>query len=305
MTAGIIIGSIVLFLVLAYFLFGIIFFERFFKRSNKPIHFKNDLSKKYDFTPDMDWVNAQPYWESEVPGTDGAMRLRVKTMGDSHRYLICLHGFKGYFCSHSRINRRLGEGLRANVVMCTLRGDHDSGKAYTSVGIKESDDLLLAINFLLKRDPEAKFYILGVSMGAATAIFAADRYPSQVVGVVADSGFSSLKDEMLYEFHPHLGIFSRFFLLSVSLCYRLHFKVAMTRYSDAALKTTMTPFFFIHGSKDTFVPVENMAHHLQELNPRVKKSSWLIEDCPHAIGDFVNPDAYAKTVLAFYDSLEK
>lgn len=300
----IIAAAVIVGVLLLYFLVGEIVFVKFFKRSFKPYKFKNDLSSKYDFSPDLEWLK-RTHEELKIPDGHKNLGAWLIPYEGSHRYLVCLHGFKGSFASHSGMNHRLADALKANAVLTIIRGDRESSYAYTSVGVRESEDLLTLLAFLKKRDPSATFYILGVSMGAATCIFASDHYDPSVKAVVADSGFSSLKGELQEVFHKKLGFLTSFFLFPVTVIYHCHFHRGVNRYTDASLRKTSTPFFFIHGADDDFVPLANLDHHLKQMPTGVSVQNWTIPDCPHAIGDFAVPDEYFSKVSAFYESVTK
>jgi pimeloyl-ACP methyl ester carboxylesterase len=294
--------GILAFLIVLYFVFGYVFVLMFFKRKNKPVKFKNDLSSKIDFSPDMDWL-PQAEAVSFLDGGVSCKGMMIKENG-SHRYLISVHGYRGSYASHTKMVHRMASSLKANSLMLILRGDKESSYPYCSLGNLESEDLLRWIKHIKETDKEATFYLYGVSMGAATVIFAADGYDSSVKGVIADSGFSSIKDEMLYEIRFKTGFLASFLLLSARLFYRLRFHEKMDEHTDKALTNCKTPFFFIHGEKDTFVPVMNMKHPLDIRKSKELDSSWLIKDCPHAIGDFVVPDEFFKKADSFFSGLD-
>ena len=291
-----IVGLILLALVLLYFGFGYLFLAKFFKRSNRPIKFKDNLSAQYDFSPDIDWLSRPDVEKFTYPWRKKKQRAKLIPYPNSHRYFIGLHGFRGSYAAHTRMDHQLADALKANVLLPILRGDKESDWAYSSLGNKEAEDLLRWIDVIKKKDPEATFYIYGVSMGASIAIFASDHYGPEVKAVVADSGFSDLEEQMHDLFKAKVGPFASFFSLPVKLAYQSHFLIPMDQHTDLALKTTKAPFFFIHGEKDTFVNPKNFHHHL-ELDP---SPSWFIKDCPHAVGDVVFKDEYYQKVSAFF-----
>lgn len=292
-----------LLLLVLYLGFGVVFFHKFFKRKKGPHHFKDDLSAQYDFSPDPDYLSAAyttPF--VTVPDTEGSTKYQLKVYPGSHIYLLFLHGLYGSFLSHSRMTRRLGEALHANLVMMVLRGDKESDEDHTSIGIRESEDLLKTIAYLKTQDPLAIFLLYGVSMGGATVIFASRDYDSSVKGVLADSGFSSLQEEFRDLFRARLGFLTSFFLFPVRLVYRLYFHRSMKAYSDQYLYKTPVKFFFVHGEDDHFVPVKNLTHHLEVYNPALPQQSWLVPHCPHAIGDFVDPEAFFNRAFLFFSA---
>jgi pimeloyl-ACP methyl ester carboxylesterase len=295
MEITLIVLGVVLGLLVLYFGFGFLFFVKFFHRTHKPIKFKDDLSSKYDFSPDLDWFTSPTHQDLSCGEGKRKLKARMIPYPSSHRYLICLHGFKGSYAAHSRMNHALADSLKANAVLLVLRGDLESDWACSSVGNREAEELNAWIAYLKEKDPQATFYLIGVSMGAATILFASDSFGKDVIAAVADSGFSSLKEEIKGVFRKHLGFLTPFFFFPVRVAYRIHFHEGMDQHTDENLKGCPTAFFYIHGSKDTFVPPENMAHHLS-VHPG---ESWMIPDCPHAVGDVVHKDEYYAKVSAF------
>jgi pimeloyl-ACP methyl ester carboxylesterase len=296
----IILVSILAFLIILYFAYGFIFLRFMFKRKKKPIKFKDDLSSKIDFSGDEEWINSPKGSDISFTKNKHQVKARYLPKEGSHRYLVFLHGYKGSIYSHSKMVHRLADSLKASSLILVERGDFNSPYSYTSLGEQESEDLLLLLSYILEKDPEAEFYLWGVSMGAATLIFASGSYPQQVKSAIIDSGFSSIKDEIIYLFKGKLGIFASFFYFPVKLAYHLKFGLSITKYDDSVLTKCETPIFFIHGDKDTFVPVPNLAHHLAYRVNKPLDQNWLIKDCPHAIGDFVIPDEYFRKTSSFF-----
>lgn len=65
-----------------------------------------------------------------------------------------------------------------------------------SFGINEHKDAIAWANFAANHfGPDAKIILTGISMGATTVLMSAGKnLPPQVVGILADCGFSSAKE---------------------------------------------------------------------------------------------------------------
>ena len=62
------------------------------------------------------------------------------------------------------------------------------------------------VDFAVKKFPECKLILTGVSMGASTVLMAAAKpLPENVVGVLADCGFTSAR-EIMYEVIKQMGL---------------------------------------------------------------------------------------------------
>ncbi|MFT4249641.1 MAG: alpha/beta fold hydrolase [Pseudomonas sp.] len=78
------------------------------------------------------------------------------------------------------------------VVTIDLRNHGHSGGGPAGYGTRESDDVIDVIDALRHRGEVAgPLYLFGISYGAATALFAADKLGPQVAGVVAMESFAN------------------------------------------------------------------------------------------------------------------
>jgi alpha-beta hydrolase superfamily lysophospholipase len=79
-----------------------------------------------------------------------------------------------------------------NALLIDLRHHGESGGKATTLGVKESADVLAAANFARARGG-APVVVWGVSLGAASVMLAAARDP-EIAGVICDSSYRNLKD---------------------------------------------------------------------------------------------------------------
>ena len=193
----------------------------------------------------------------EITSHDG-----LKLRGKYYEYApgapieLMLHGYRG------NSERDLSGGiLRAfalghSVLLVDLRGCGRSEGSISTFGIFETRDCLAWIEYIIDYiDFGAKIILTGVSMGASTVLIAAGReLPENVVGVLADCGFTSAKAEikkvmkdmklpsdLIYPFARLGGIlFGGFDVDSVS--------------SIESVKKARVPIIFLHGEGDEFVP---------------------------------------------------
>ncbi|WP_313275141.1 alpha/beta fold hydrolase [Stenotrophomonas sp.] len=90
------------------------------------------------------------------------------------------------------------------VVTIDLRNHGHSGAGPAGYGTFESDDVVDVIGTLRQRGEVAgPLYLFGVSYGAATALFTADKLGDQVTGVVAMESFANAGDA-IRSMIPHL-----------------------------------------------------------------------------------------------------
>ncbi len=134
-----------------------------------------------------------------------------------------------------------------------LRAHGGSGGRFTSLGIREADDLLGWMDWAAEAHPGAKLCIYGQSMGAAAAAFAADRLtPDTVSGIIADSPFPSPVCQVI-RMAGSLHLPRRLIVPAVRLIGRvfLHADIAST--AEPALEKASVPMLFIRGERDSTV----------------------------------------------------
>jgi uncharacterized protein len=79
------------------------------------------------------------------------------------------------------------------VLMISLRAHGDSSGEYHDVGFSARRDVSAAVEFLRARRPGRPVVVLGTSMGAAAAIFAAGELGHRVQGYILESPYQDLK----------------------------------------------------------------------------------------------------------------
>ena len=169
---------------------------------------------------------------------------------------IMFHGYK------STAERDLCGGMQRcfkvgrNALIVEQRACGASEGSVITFGAKESRDCLSWVDFVIKNiDENAEIIITGISMGAATVMTAASMdLPKNVVGILADCGFTSTKDivkkvmrdrklpaNLLYPF-ARLGaiIFGGFDPDKTS--------------PIKSMKECKLPIIFFHGDVDEYVP---------------------------------------------------
>ena len=208
------------------------------------------------------WIEmsrTMPHADVSIKSFDGlTLRGRYYECEKGAPIEILFHGYKG--TSERDLSGGISRcfALGRNALLVDHRASGRSEGSVISFGINESRDCELWIDYVINNiDMNAKIIITGVSMGAATVmISAAKELPENVVGVLADCGYTSAKEiikkviremglpaDLLYPF-ARLGgkIFGRFDVDETS--------------PIEAMKKSRLPIIFIHGDADDFVPFE-------------------------------------------------
>lgn len=217
---------------------------------------------------------------------------------------IMFHGYRSTdehdLCGGVYRCKRLG----FNTLIVEQRACGNSEGHVITFGAKESRDCLSWIDFVINNiDKDAKIIITGISMGAATVMNAAGmELPKNVVGVLADCGYSSTKDiikevmrgmklpaDLLYPF-ARLGaiLFGGFDPDKLSP------KKAMTR--------CKLPIIFFHGDTDEYVPCYMSEDN---YNACISENKRLVitEGAGHGLCFMVDMDGYFSEVEGFFKEL--
>ncbi len=144
------------------------------------------------------------YKNIQFESHDGTVLLKgweIPAPNTTHKWFITSHGYTGNRLIWPTQGHPKGEpGLEFfkflnnhnyNVLTFDYRNSGESGGHTTTVGFYEQQDLLGAIDTILKQDPKAQIALIGWSQGAATTLLTAPQSPAVKVAI-ADSSFSNL-----------------------------------------------------------------------------------------------------------------
>ena len=148
--------------------------------------------------------------------------------------------------------------MKRSVLLVDQRGCGRSDGHVISFGINEHRDCLDWARYLNKRfGKDVPIILTGISMGAATVMIAAGQdVPENVVGVIADCGYTSAK-EIIQKVIQDLHLPPKLSYPFVKLGARLFGHFDLESYSPIdAMKSCKVPVFFVHGESDDFVPCD-------------------------------------------------
>lgn len=241
-------------------------------------------------------------WYLEAPKRTWHHGQLTASFIDQHtnKTVILLHG---YGQSHVNMYRfaYFFNQRGYNVLLPDSRG-HGHSKGQVSFGYFEKKDLVAWCRQVSKRlGADQQIVVLGVSMGASTALQASPLLPKQVKAIVADSAYTTIRAELLYQAQHNAHLDKREAdLLLKSTDAQLPTKAGF-RLADVscvtALRKTPIPVLFIHGASDTFVPVwMTKADYRADRGP---KELWLVPGVGHTQAYTTDQDAYQQHLLKF------
>lgn len=184
------------------------------------------------------------------------------------------------------------------VLMIDLRGHGQSGNARFTFGITEGRDVIAAVNWLKSRGYQPKSIgVIGVSMGAATAIGATAADPD-IGALVTDSAYAEVYPVMQQNWSNVSGL-PNIFLPSTMM-----FGSWLTGYDLTQSKPVKEigsiaprPVLIIHSRSDPFTPV-NQAYALKSANPL--SVYWETSATKHAESYNTDSRTYISKVSNFF-----
>ena len=242
-----------------------------------------------------------PQESVEITSLDG-----LKLQGKFYEYApgapveIMFHGYRG---SAERdmsggVHRCFKVGRSALVV--EQRCSHGSEGNTITFGINEHRDCLKWVDFAIEHlGKDIKIVLTGISMGAATVMMAAgEKLPPNVVGILADCGYTSAKEIM---FHVMRGM-----KLPPKLCYPFvklgakifgHFDLDENSPIEAMKRCTL-PVIFFHGEADDFVPCSMSRENFEACAAR--KHLVTIPGAGHGVSYAKDPQRYLQELRDFF-----
>jgi uncharacterized protein len=219
------------------------------------------------------------------------------------RALVLVHGkdmsraseFGGGFACFAFELR--GRGF--SVLMIDMRGHGQSGDSRFSFGINERRDIEGAVDWLKGRGfSPGSIGVLGISMGAASAIGAAAD-DQDIGAVVADSAYAKIYPIIERNWTGSSGL-PNFFLPATRMmgCLMFGHDIMAASPVDEVGRLAPRPLLIIHNTGDNLIPV-NDARELKAAYPPAEL--WEVSGGDHAQAYFADPRVYVDRVASFFE----
>ena len=245
-----------------------------------------DISPEEVYFPSRDGLRLHGLY---LPGQAGSPAL-----------LLC-HGYYRSLAEPFRLGCELNR-LGYHVLLIDFRGCGLSGGRFTTVGYREADDVLGAVDYLQRRLGQGPLGVLGISMGAVAALRAAPDCPA-IAAIVADSAYADLEDtirhkvEEVLRLPPLVGLGWAAIRIGEWLSGG---NVAAVRAVDAVASAEggPRPLLLIHGERDDYLPPDNAQRLFQAAGE--PKELWLAPGSGHATARLDHGREYVERVHAFF-----
>ena len=301
---GIAAGLATLILLLAYFCFYLVFYV---PRRTPPNEEEYSIPPGKIYEPHRDTMVAWMKEARSLPHENVSIRS-FDGLTLCGKYYECTPGapielmFHGYRGTAERdlcggVQRCFALGRNALIVDQRASG-RSEGNVIT-FGVKESRDCHSWVEFMISHfGSNVKIILTGISMGAATVLTAAGKpLPKNVIGVLADCGYTSAKD-IIQKVMRQLKLPPRLLYPFVKLGARLygHFDLEETSPIEA-VKNCTVPIFFAHGETDDFVPCEMSRINYEACT--APKKLLTVPGAGHGLSYLIDGDGYLAALAEF------
>ncbi len=249
-------------------------------------------------------AEAMPHRDLEIRSFDGlTLRGKYYEFQKGAPIEIMFHGYRG------SAKRDMSGGIQRsfllghNALLVDHRGSGESDGHVITFGIYESRDCLLWRDLVLREiDPDAKIILAGVSMGAATVLIAAaDEHPDNVVGVLADCGYTSARaiiKKVIRDMKLPADLLYPFTRLGARLFGGFD---PDERAPLRSMQQSRLPVILFHGDTDDFVPYEMSVENYEACVS--EKRLVTIGGAGHGLCFPKDPELYLAELHSFFDPL--
>ncbi|WP_057876488.1 alpha/beta hydrolase [Liquorilactobacillus aquaticus] len=284
--------------------------EYLFKMAFKRVEYVPETSeekKKYaeSYWEYVDWFqkSRKEHWFLKTKSETEKMSAWFIPARDaaSKKVVVISHGYKGNgetMANFAKMYYEMGFG----VLLPDDRGHGESAGKYISFGWLDRLDYLEWLKKIIeKMGKDIQIVLFGVSMGASTvAMLSGENVPVQVKCVIADCGYSSIEDELMFLLKRqfHLPKYPFYPLINTINHHRLGYYLGDVS-TVTQLKKNKLPIFFIHGEEDDYVPSYMALENYRATD--APKELWIVPKATHAESYWMDPAVYKKHVQLFLD----
>jgi len=213
----------------------------------------------------------------------------------SNKAIIVTHGYP--FDKNNILTGTYFLAKKYNLLLFDFRYFGESEGKYTSVGYHETEDFKAAIQYLKSRN-FTKIGAIGFSLGAAVILL---TNSPDVKAIVSDSSYATIDKMIEKSYFIFPGILKIPFVWLTKLYSHIFLRISTKEVSPLKnIQNIKAPILFIHGEKDTQIPVEN-TELLYEASNKNKTELWIIPNADHGTALLYYPNEYEKKVIEFFE----
>ena len=254
------------------------------------------------------WMTEYPHERVQIKSYDGLTLYAsvYEPKIETKSCMILFHGWTSHpFLDFSCIVEKYCE-MDMNVIVVEQRGHGESEGKYSTFGVKERYDVVSWAEYVISRyGDECKIVLDGISMGASTVMMATglDCLPKNIVGVIADCGFTSAYDQFVYIMKLWYKMPPFPLLYSVNLISKIFAGFGFRDVSTIEeLKKSTLPILFLHGEADDFVP-DKFSRQNYEASASMHKKLITVPDAAHGMSYLQNEKTCNEELESFIYSV--
>lgn len=243
----------------------------------------------------------------EITAADGIKLVgHLRTCENAERIIIAMHGWRSSWAKDFGFLADFLHDNGCHVLYAEQRGQGSSGGDYIGFGLTERFDCLDWIKWVNEQGyGNLPVYLCGISMGASTVLMAGgSELPGNVHGIIADCGYTSPYAIWKYVTENDLHIYYDDVRRSIAddIC-REKIQFGSNDYScTEALTNCKIPVLFIHGTDDSFVPVEMSYENYKAcVSP---KRLFVVPGAEHGMSYMVDKKGYEQAVKQFWHDFD-
>jgi uncharacterized protein len=247
------------------------------------------------------WTEKQNFELVELESQDG-LKLKARFLRNANpsgKAVILAHGYKGNSEQMPGITKFYYE-QGYDILKPDARGHGLSEGDYIGYGWHDRKDYVQWSKFLAEEAGADHIFLHGFSMGAATVLMASgEKLPEQVKGIIADSGYTTVLEELSHQlkYLYNLPSFPVMQVTSVITKMRAGYTFAEASAIESVEKNRL-PLLIIHGDKDALVPTE-MGKRIFET-ARSDKELWIVPGAGHTEAYTIAEQEYQEKLKEFW-----
>ena len=252
-----------------------------------------DIEKSKNFWGNYDQFPIEK-WNVTCP--DGYVLHGELSVNNPQKFVIITHGYT-YTRYGSVKYANIFYPLGYSVYLYDLRHHGENQSCYCSMGQNEPNDVITIAKALRDRFGEdIEIGLHGESLGCATSLLALGL-SQNFKFLIADCGFSSLKELLIYQSHVRFHI-PKFLVYTANWAnFLMHRYLFFSIKPIDALSHNQVPICFMHGKADNFIP-PSMSEDMYQANSSYQEL-YLFDNANHAESYQVNPERYTHIVEEF------
>jgi len=309
-----IVASIVAFLLSAILFIGNFFYRESVQRGSKvELHREKVIGdenvKEIDalqLRKALEWYDEQMITRLSKVSNDGLL-LRadlIEHNSPKKKAVILVHGFRKEKLDMRQF-AKLYHDLGYHVLLIDARGHGESEGGYYAFGGHDRLDIVSWIRVLTVDFHMEDIILHGNSMGAAAVLMTSGQaLPEQVKGIIADSSFTTMTDELTHQL-KHLYRMPGFPLIPItSLITKVRAGYFYKEVSPIEqVKRNDLPLFLIHGGADDLVPTW-MGEAIYDVAGG-NKELWIIPGVGHIKGHEMVTTEYEARIKQFLQRIDQ